>query len=122
MKKTIITASLLIASTQVISSNSCLIDGRTVFQKAPCPIHEKGVNLTGEIRQHRLRKQTEQREIAAHDKAVAAENKKQLKIARDEYRNSPEGKAERRARVIRNIAIDNAATLRSIDHNMRYGH
>lgn len=55
MKKRILLG-LIFLSTGAAASNACLIDGRTVFQKEPCPIQE-AKNLTDDIRLYRQNKE-----------------------------------------------------------------
>ena len=120
MKRTFVITCLILSSTQSISSNACLIDGVTVFQKAPCPIQESR-NLTKDIRDYRIRKARKKEEAAAHKKQMDQAYKEKLRVAEAEYKNSPEGKAERRARLDQHRAIDNGATLRRIEHAIRWG-
>lgn len=118
MKRTLSIICLMFASTSSIGSNACLIDGLTVFQKEPCPTQE-AKNMTRDMRVYRERKARERRDIANHEKATKEALDERLRIVDLEHRNSPEGKADRRARQMRNIAIDNAATLRSIDNALQ---
>lgn len=63
MKKRILLG-LIFLSTGAAASNACLIDGRTVFQKEPCPIQE-AKNLTDDIETFRESKLSEQRLLPA---------------------------------------------------------
>ena len=120
MKKPTITTFLLLFSATTLASNACLIDGATVFQKAPCPIQE-GVNLTGEIRDHRRTKERKKMIEAHQEQALNKAEKAKVDAAREKYRNSPEGKAERNARINRIRDAENANILRRLDNKLRFG-
>lgn len=109
MKKRILLG-LIFLSTGAAASNACLIDGRTVFQKEPCPIQE-AKNLTDDIKTFRENKLSEQEAIASDEKANKEELEEKLRISEQEYRNSPEGKAESRAKRMEALLLHNSALI-----------